>query len=419
MFPAYLWETNGVSPSFVETAVSTSDQARIGELTTRRGVVKTPAFMPVGTQAAVKTLTPEEVAATGAEIILANTYHLMLRPGAAVLERAGGLHQFMHWCGPILTDSGGYQVFSLAGMRKVQERGVTFRSHIDGSAHELTPERVIDIQLAFGSDIIMPLDELTGYRSSADEQRSAATRTHRWLDRAIAHFQHVTEHKDDHAPMLFGICQGGFLPDERSRSATYVAASDVDGCAIGGLSVGESKQELLGMLAHSVAELPEHKPRYLMGVGSPEDVWNAVGHGVDMFDCVHPTRVARRGAVFTRDGRINLTAGRFRESFEPIEPECDCLACQGFSKAYIHHLFRTSEHLGPRLATIHNLRFFGRMMDEIRTAIADDLFERRRRAFLDRYRPVDELESREQRRRWHAQHSRQNRSTSGSNDANP
>jgi queuine tRNA-ribosyltransferase len=389
-----------MSTRFFVGSIDPVTEARAGVLCTARGDIPTPTFMPVGTQAAVKTVTPDEVRATGAHIILANTYHLMLRPGPEIVEQAGGLHRFMGWTGPILTDSGGFQVFSLANTRTVSESGVIFRSHIDGSSHELSPERAIDIQRALGSDIVMPLDVLTGFEDSDEEQQAATDRTHRWLDRATRYFSEVTSRSDSRGPMLFGICQGGFDIDRRARSAAIIAESDVSGSAIGGLSVGETKPEMLEMLRASISELPASRPTYLMGVGSPEDIWNAVGLGVDMFDCVHPTRVARRGSVFTRDGRVNLTASRYRSVFKAIEPDCDCMACRDFSVAYLHHLFRAGELLAQRLATIHNLRFFGRMMIEIRDAIEGGRFVERKRAFLERYVPVDEEVAIRQRRAW-------------------
>lgn len=361
--------------------------ARTGRLHTRRGDVLTPAFMPVGTQASVKSLTPCDVEATGTQIILANTYHLMLRPGVDLLCAAGGLHRFMGWSGPILTDSGGFQVFSLANRRVVTEEGVTFRSHIDGSARELTPESAVELQLGFGSDVIMPLDQLVGFDSSDAEQRAAMERTRRWLGRALDRFQSLTESQEDR-PLLFGIAQGGFQAERRLTSARCVSDLAVDGSAIGGLSVGESKQVMAEMLEASIAGLRPERPRYLMGVGSPEDLWNGVAAGVDMFDCVHPTRVARRGHLFTLDGRVNVTASRFRAAFSPIDPECDCLACTSFSAAYLHHLFRAGELLAYRLASIHNLRFVQRQMEQIRESIALGTFASALRQFLDRYQPA-------------------------------
>jgi queuine tRNA-ribosyltransferase len=379
--------------------------AREGVLHTRRGSIATPVFMPVGTQAAVKTLTPDELRAAGSSIILANTYHLLLKPGVDIIQEAGGVHQFMSWDGPILTDSGGYQVFSLASRRNVREHGVEFRSHHDGRKFELTPESVIDLQMAYGSDIMMPLDELAGYDSSIGEQRGAAERTLRWLDRAIQYFR---DEEDDRATgaMLFGISQGGFDPDFRTEQAKITSSKDIDGFSIGGLSVGETKSQLFEMLDASLAGLPHNRPRYLMGVGSPEDLWQAVSRGVDMFDCVHPTRVARRGALFTRDGRVNITAARFKRQFVPLEEGCDCLMCQNFTAAYVHHLFRAGEMLGQRLASIHNVRFMHRITEEMRSAIRKSEYVMARDEFLGRYRRVDESVTQEQRSRWLAQRQR-------------
>ncbi|HVX29396.1 MAG TPA: tRNA guanosine(34) transglycosylase Tgt, partial [Nitrolancea sp.] len=332
----------GQRTPFRVLAECTSSGARRAQLVTRRGMIDLPAFMPVGTQATVKALTPADVRATGSQILLANTYHLMLRPGLDIIQGAGGLHQFMGWSGPILTDSGGFQVFSLASRRNVSEQGVTFRSHLDGSAHELTPERAIDLQLGFGSDIVMPLDDVVGYESDDRRQTESMERTHRWLDRALHHWCARGEATtDEHGrAFLFGIAQGGFDAGRRRESASAVAESAVDGCAIGGLSVGEPKETMGEMLAASVLALPANRPRYLMGVGSPEDLWQCVALGVDMFDCVHPTRVARRGALFTLDGRVNITSARFARDFGPVDPTCDCETCVNFSAAYLHHLFR-------------------------------------------------------------------------------
>lgn len=377
----------------------TASLARTGSLTTRRGAVETPVFMPVGTQAAIKTLSPEEVEQTGSRLILANTYHLMLRPGADLIRQAGGVQRFMGWPGPVLTDSGGYQVFSLAERRTVRESGVEFRSHLDGRKMELTPESALDLQAAFGSDIIMPLDELAGYDDPEERQQSAAERTQHWLCRTVAHFDERYRDGDDR-PLLFGITQGGFDTASRTDHARRTSEHDLDGHSIGGLSVGEPKSEMLQMLEASVSGLSPEKPRYLMGVGSPEDLWEAVSRGVDMFDCVHPTRVARRGAHYTADGRVNITASRYRDRFGPIDPECDCYACLTFSTAYVHHLFRTGEMLGPRLATIHNLRFIHRQMERIRAAIRAGGFDAERRRFFDRYQQVDEVLARDQRDKW-------------------
>lgn len=378
--------------------------ARTGVLTTRRGTVQTPAFMPVGTQASVRALSPDEVERTGTEIILANTYHLMLRPGVDLIRAAGGLHRFMAWPGPILTDSGGFQVFSLAHRRSVSEQGVIFRSHIDGSLHELSPESAIDLQLGFDSDIIMPLDELIGFGAEEPVQQAAMERTHRWLQRAIDRFQSSVQVAGTERPFLFGIAQGGFVPELRRESAAFIAAQPVDGWAIGGLSVGESKDVMDAMLAETISALPVGKPRYLMGVGSPEDLWRGVAAGVDMFDCVHPTRVARRGGLFTPDGRVNVTASRFRDHFGPVDETCDCVTCTTYSAAYLNHLFRARELLAYRLASIHNVRFIQREMSAIRRAIEGGTFAAEMAAFLDRYRPADAEAAREQRRHWVERH---------------
>ncbi len=338
--------------------------ARRGRITTTRGVIETPVFMPVGTQATVKTLHPDEVRRTGTQIILANTYHLMLRPGVDVLREAGGLHRFMRWDGPILTDSGGFQVFSLATNAKVTEQGVRFASHIDGSKWEMTPESVVDLQMAYGSDIMMQLDHLVGLPAERDAIRGSTDRSARWLERAIRHY----DENDGPASrsVLFGIQQGGMEADLRVEAARSLSAMDVAGCAIGGLSVGEPKPVMAEMLEASCPELPRDKPRYLMGVGSPEDLWNGVARGVDMFDCVLPTRAARNGALYTPDGRVNLKNASWKHEHRPVDETCDCTACTQFTAAYLHHLFRSDEVLGLRLASEHNLRFLARQTEEMR-----------------------------------------------------
>lgn len=360
--------------------------ARRGRMTTGHGVVETPAFMPVGTQATVKTLLPEEVHATGAQIILANTYHLMLRPGPEVLRRAGGLHRFMGWSGPILTDSGGFQVFSLAHQAKVTEVGVSFRSHIDGDRYVLTPERAIALQLAFGSDIVMALDHFVGLPAPRPDVGASTDRTHRWLDRCIA--VHRELDGDSRGSALFGICQGGMEADLRRASAATLADKAVSGCAIGGLSVGEPKPVMAAMLEASIPELPEGKPRYLMGVGSPEDLWESVARGVDLFDCVLPTRLARNGAVFTPHGRIDIRRAKYRDCHEPLDSTCDCQACTEFTAAYLHHLFKAKEVLGLRLASTHNLQFLARETERIRAAIEAGRFAEAHAEFVGRYRVV-------------------------------
>jgi queuine tRNA-ribosyltransferase len=360
--------------------------ARRGRMTTGHGVVETPAFMPVGTQATVKTLLPQEVRATGAQIILANTYHLMLRPGLETLVAAGGLHRFMGWDGPILTDSGGFQIFSLAGNVRVREEGVTFRSHIDGSQRELTPETAVELQLGWGSDIVMALDHLVGLPADHASVRDATDRTHRWLARCVGAF---TDAGGEERAALFGICQGGMDPQLRQESATAVSSAPVAGCAIGGLSVGEPKPVMAEMLEIVAEILPVDKPRYLMGVGSPEDLWMGVARGVDLFDCVLPTRLARNGALFTPTGRINIKQRRFADIHAPADAECDCDTCTRFSAAYLHHLFRAGEIRGVRLASVHNLRFLANQVDVIRDAIEQNSFASAHASFLAHYRPVE------------------------------
>ncbi|HEU0114780.1 MAG TPA: tRNA guanosine(34) transglycosylase Tgt [Thermomicrobiales bacterium] len=376
----------GAPVSFTLLTTDPATCARRGRLRTTRGVVETPAFMPVGTQATVKTLHPDEVRETGARIILANTYHLMLRPGVETIERAGGVHRFMGWSGPILTDSGGFQIFSLGGNAQVDETRVAFRSHIDGSRHELTPERSMELQLGYGSDIVMALDTFVGLPAARSAVQAATERTARWLTRCVDAFAALGG--TERGSALFGICQGGLEADLRRESAAMVAAADVAGCAIGGLSVGEPKPDMAAMLAEATDVLPAAKPRYLMGVGSPEDLWMGVGLGVDLFDCVLPTRLARNGALFTPTGRVNIKQRRWAEWHEPLDPTCDCATCRRFTAAYLHHLFRAEEVLGLRLASVHNLRFLARQMEAIRAAIEAGRFGEAAAAFRAQYRPV-------------------------------
>ena len=377
-------------------------RARVARLRMPGGVLDTPAFMPVGTQAAVKALDPTDVRAIGAQIILANTYHLMLRPGSDLIERMGGVAPFMRWDGPLLTDSGGFQIFSLAQRRTLDDDGVVFRSHIDGSEHRLEPESAIRIQRQLGADISMALDVCTGFDTTAGEQARALQLTEQWLPRNVAAFEQAVDTSEELRPLLFGICQGGFDTTRRRRSAGFLNDVPVDGLAIGGLSVGEPAEVMLEMLAASLEGLGDERPRYLMGVGSPEDLWNAVGQGVDMFDCVLPTRVARHGGLYTPAGRVNVRAARFREVTDPVDVTCDCYACRTFSAAYLHHLFRSAELLAYRLASIHNLRFIARQMEAMRAAILAGSFEAARREFLSRYVPVDAAVRQEQRRLFQA-----------------
>jgi queuine tRNA-ribosyltransferase len=360
--------------------------ARRGRITTGRGVIETPVFMPVGTQATIKTLLPAEVEATGAQIVLANTYHLMLRPGTDMLRETGGIHAFMQWHRPILTDSGGFQVFSLANSNTVTEEGVRFASHIDGSSWTMTPESVIDMQLTFGSDIMMPLDHVIGLPAEHSTIVDAAERSSRWLERSATALDE--RQAADSSSVLFGIQQGGMEIELRREHAERIGSIDVAGCAIGGLSVGEPKSVMAEMLEHSTPYLPRHKPRYLMGVGSPEDLWQGVARGIDMFDCVLPTRAARNASMYTPVGRITVSNARWRNVHYPVDETCDCRACIGFTAAYLHHLFRANEVLGMRLASEHNLRFVARIMEDIRTSIESGTFARRATEFLDRYRPV-------------------------------
>jgi queuine tRNA-ribosyltransferase len=364
---------------------------RAGALTTDRGAIPTPAFMPVGTLASVKALTPEEVAATGARITLVNAYHLYLRPGHRLIESLGGVHRFMGWSGPILSDSGGFQVFSLARLLRLDDEGVRFRSHLDGSEHHYTPELALEVQNALGVDIAMPLDHVLPGDAPAADQREAAERTLRWFDRSQAL---------ESTPALFAIVQGGVDEDLRRWHARELAAREAPGYAIGGLSVGESKADQYAMTEVACSELPADRPRYLMGVGSPEDLVHAVAAGVDLLDCVLPTRLGRTGSLFTDDGRINIKAARFREETAPLDPACDCAMCASYSPAYLHHLFRNEELLGYRLASIHNLRYLQRLCERMREAVLAGAFDAFSGEFLARYQPADEAARTEQRARF-------------------
>lgn len=356
-----------------------NSRARRGRLHTPHGTVETPVFMPVGTQASVKTLNPEEVRDLGAQIILSNTYHLYLRPGHDLVAEAGGLHKFMNWQGSVLTDSGGFQVFSLSELRKITEEGVKFRSHIDGSEHFLSPEKAIEIENALGADIIMAFDECTPWPCEWEYAKRSMERTTRWAKRC------QEAHKRPHDQALFGIVQGSTFADLRQEHARQIVELDFPGYAIGGLSVGEPKDLMAEMLDATVPLLPEDKPRYLMGVGSPEDLVEGVWRGVDMFDCVLPTRIARHGTVFVPDGKLTVRNAEFARDFRPIQEGCDCYACRNYSRAYIRHLLKAEEMLGLRLCSIHNLRFLVRLMEEIRTCLEAGTFAEYRRAFLTRW----------------------------------
>ncbi|MDW8290441.1 MAG: tRNA guanosine(34) transglycosylase Tgt [Armatimonadota bacterium] len=362
--------------------------ARCGILHLPHGDVETPVFMPVGTQGTVKAMTQEELEALDFRIILCNTYHLYLRPGHERVARAGGLHRFIAWHRNILTDSGGFQVFSLQALRRVYEDGVEFRSHLDGSTHYFTPERAIAVQHALGADIIMAFDECPPNPSSYEQARAAMERTHRWAVRCLqAH---------DTAQALFGIVQGSVYEDLRAESARFISELDFPGIAIGGVAVGEEKAEIHRVVAFTAPLLPLEKPRYLMGVGEPDDILQAVACGVDMFDCVLPTRLARNAAMMTRRGRVNLRNARFAEEFGPVDPECDCSVCQRYSAAYLHHLFKAKEILAARLATFHNLYFYQRFMAQIRRAIREGNLEQFRGEFLQSYTPEQEPVPREE-----------------------
>ncbi len=354
--------------------------ARRGTLTSTHGVIDTPQFMPVGTQATVKALTPGDLRTAGVQVILANTYHLSLRPGHERIARLGGLHRFMGWDGPILTDSGGFQVFSLAHLSRVDDDGVTFASHLDGSSQRLTPERAVEIQEALGSDIAMAFDQLVDATLPAADVAVAMRRTHRWAERCIA-----AHTRPDQA--LFGIVQGSTYRHLRESCAQAVVAMDLPGVAIGGVSVGEGHDLLVQVTGWTVPLLPPDKPRYLMGVGLPEDVLAAIGLGIDMFDCVIPTRYARSATVFTRRGRVRLTNRRYRRDGYPIDPTCDCATCAaGFTRAYLHHLFAANEILSAILASVHNVRFYQRLVGDARRAILEGGFKEFSEAFRADYR---------------------------------
>ena len=361
-----------------------SSSARAGKLTLAHGKVETPIFMPVGTQGTVKTLSPNELEQIGAQIILGNTYHLYLRPGQELIHQAGGLHKFMNWQRPILTDSGGYQVFSLAELNKVKQEGVRFQSHLDGSYHFFTPENVVEIQRNLGSDIMMVLDECTSYPCTFDEAHKSNELTIGWAKRSFEKFL-STNPIYGYNQMIFAIVQGSTYEQIRKRSATALVEMNFPGYAIGGLSVGEPKDAMFEMTAVCTEILPEDKPRYLMGVGKPEDLVEAIGLGVDMFDCVMPTRNGRKGTVFTRNGPVVVKNATYKDDFEPIESECNCYTCRNFTRAYLRHLFKAEEILGMRLASLHNLYFYLELMRQARQAILSDRYGEWKKEFLARY----------------------------------
>lgn len=358
---------------------SSDCMARTGELKTFHGLVKTPVFMPVGTRATVKTMKTDELKELGAEIILSNTYHLFLKPGHDLIEVAGGLHRFMNWDGPILTDSGGFQVFSLSSLRKITDEGVEFRSHIDGSKQMLSPEKSIEVQNALGSDIMMCFDECTPYPSDYKYTENSMNLTTRWAERC------KKAHKNIDRQMLFGIIQGGMYKDLRSISAREITSIGFDGYAIGGLSVGEPKELMCDILDHTSPLLPYNQPKYLMGIGSPDYIFEAVTRGIDMFDCVLPTRIARNGTAFTSNGKVVIKNSKYTRDFGPLDPECDCEVCKNYSRAYIRHLFNVDEILGPRLLTIHNLQFLIQLVQKIRESIESDQFIEYKQYFYKKF----------------------------------
>ena len=362
------------------------DAARAGRITTAHGVIQTPVFMPVGTQATVKTLAPEELERIGVEVVLANAYHLYLRPGHRLIQLAGGLQKFMGWHRPVLTDSGGYQVFSLLDLNQIREEGVTFQSHLDGSSHEFTPEKVIEIQAALGADIMMVFDECVPYPAEEDYVRLAMERTLRWAERCRRRWSGLTAAETHGWPQaLFGIVQGGMYPHLRSQSARGTVELDFPGYAIGGLSVGEPKALMYEMLECALEHLPENRPRYLMGVGYPEDMVEAARRGVDMFDCVIPTRYGRNGTAFTSCGRLVVKNAPYAEDFRPLDEECNCYVCRNFTRAYIRHLIQSGEILGLRLVSEHNLHFMVEQVKGIRRSILEGRFETWARSFYEKY----------------------------------
>ena len=359
--------------------------ARLGRLHTPHGVIETPIFMPVGTQATVKAMTPEELKEIEAQIILSNTYHLYLRPGHELVKEAGGLHKFMNWDRPILTDSGGFQVFSLGELRKITEEGVTFQSHLDGSRHFLSPERVMEVETALGADIIMAFDECAPYPADYDYVKKSMERTTRWAVRCKEAFTN-TENQ-----ALFGIVQGGMYRDLREKSTADLVALDFPGYSIGGLSVGEPKELMYEVLDYTTPLLPKDKPRYLMGVGSPDALIEGAIRGVDMFDCVLPTRIARNGTAMTSQGKVVIKNAKYTRDFSPLDPECDCYCCKNYTKAYIRHLYKADEILSSRLLSTHNLHFLLKLMKQVRQAIMEDRLMDFRNEFFAKYYGDSEL----------------------------
>lgn len=382
--------------------------ARLGQLVTPHGSIPTPVFMPVGSQATVKAMTPAQLRDIDIKMILSNTYHLYLRPGVEIVQKMGGLHRFMDWDGAILTDSGGFQIFSLSRLREISDEGVKFRSHIDGSEHFITPESDIEFQEALGADVIMALDICPSHQDSPVKVKEATERTHKWALRCLK-----AHRRPDQA--LFGIIQGGFNPEWRLESARVISSMDFPGYALGGLSLGEPKELTQQMIDLTLPVLPENKPRYLMGVGSPEDILNGVAQGIDMFDSVLPTRVARNGALFTAGGRLNIRNARWKEEAAPIDPACNCYTCRHFSTAYLHHLFRAEELLAYTLSTIHNLTFMHNFMIQVRESIAQGRFNAFKQDFLSGYQSTDEKVRLAQKQKWLDNWERVEKAESGEN----
>ncbi len=362
-----------------------STKARLGVLTTAHGEINTPVFMPVGTQGTVKAVSTRELKDIGAEIILGNAYHLYLRPGLDIVEKAGGLHKFMGWDRPILTDSGGYQIFSLAKLRKLTEEGAEFSSHIDGSKHFITPEKAIDIQRILGSDIMMILDECVHYPAARDYVEQSLELTTKWALRSKKHFVNPLTRSPINQQLLFGIVQGGAFLDLREKAVRSLVEMDFDGYAIGGVSVGEPENLIHGVASYTASLLPQEKPRYLMGIGTPPDIIEAISNGLDMFDCVIPTRNGRNGQAFTWDGDLQLRNAEYKEDFRPIDEECECFACKNHTRSYIRHLFNTEELLGLKLVSLHNLHFYVKLIRLSREAIQKDCFDKFKEKFLNRY----------------------------------
>jgi queuine tRNA-ribosyltransferase len=359
---------------------SSDTQARAGVLATPHGTINTPIFMPVGTAGTVKAIIPEELNDCGAQIILGNTYHLYLRPGMEVIRQFSGLHNFMHWDGPILTDSGGFQIFSLAKISKTTEKGFDFQSHIDGSRHLISPEDAVDIQTTLGADIIMCLDSCIPYPADEQQAREALELTTRWAERCKIQWDAITGRQNS----LFGIVQGGMFKHLRMQSAEELISLDFPGYAVGGLSVGEPKDLMMEMADHSLPLLPDEKPKYIMGVGTPEDLVELVSMGADMFDCVMPTRNARNGKLFTSFGAVNINNAQFKTDTDVLDPECTCYTCRHYSRAYLHHLYRSRELLSYRLNTIHNLHYYLNLMRNMRTAIMNDTFSLFKSSFYEK-----------------------------------